>query len=57
MENAAISDGKEDWKRIERLSCRRNKGNEKHKGCNTKSSQEVTHPITTLVEARLTAEF
>ena len=27
------------------------------KGCNTRTSQEVTHPSTTLAQARLTAEF
>jgi hypothetical protein len=26
-------------------------------GCTTRTSQEVTHPITTLAQARLTAEF
>ena len=26
-------------------------------GCNTRTSQEVTHPSTTLAQARLTAEF
>ena len=29
----------------------------KKKGCNTRTSQEVTHPSTTLAQARLTAEF
>ncbi|CAN8319685.1 unnamed protein product, partial [Cochlearia groenlandica] len=27
------------------------------KGCNTRTSREVTHPSTTLAQARLTAEF
>ena len=27
------------------------------KGCNTRTSQEVTHPSTTLAQARLTSEF
>ena len=27
------------------------------KRCNTRTSQEVTHPSTTLAQARLTAEF
>lgn len=27
------------------------------KGCNTRTSQGVTHPSTTLAQARLTAEF
>ncbi|CAN8319809.1 unnamed protein product [Cochlearia groenlandica] len=27
------------------------------KGCNTRTSPEVTHPSTTLAQARLTAEF
>ena len=27
------------------------------KGCNTKTSREVTHPSTTHAQARLTAEF
>ena len=27
------------------------------KGCNTRTSQEVTHPCTTLAQARLTSEF
>ena len=27
------------------------------RGCNTRTSQEVTHPSTTLAQARLTAEF
>ena len=26
-------------------------------GCNTRNSQEVTHPSTALAQARLTAEF
>ncbi|KAF9663328.1 hypothetical protein SADUNF_Sadunf17G0033100 [Salix dunnii] len=26
-------------------------------GCNTRTSQEVTHPSTTLAQARLTSEF
>ena len=26
-------------------------------GCNTRTSKEVTHPSTTLAQARLTAEF
>ena len=26
-------------------------------GCNTRTSREVTHPSTTLAQARLTAEF
>ncbi|KAL4626601.1 hypothetical protein ACB092_05G108900 [Castanea dentata] len=29
----------------------------KRKGCNTRTSQEVTHPSTTLAQTRLTAEF
>ncbi|KAK4252744.1 hypothetical protein QN277_014352 [Acacia crassicarpa] len=29
----------------------------KKKGFNTRTSQEVTHPSTTLAQARLTAEF
>ena len=29
----------------------------KKKRCNTRTSQEVTHPSTTLAQARLTAEF
>ena len=29
----------------------------REKGCNTRTSQEVTHPSTTLAQARLTAEF
>ena len=29
----------------------------KKEGCNTRTSQEVTHPSTTLAQARLTAEF
>lgn len=29
----------------------------KKKGCNTRTSQGVTHPSTTLAQARLTAEF
>uniref|UniRef100_A0A6N2KKN6 Uncharacterized protein n=1 Tax=Salix viminalis TaxID=40686 RepID=A0A6N2KKN6_SALVM len=28
-----------------------------NEGCNTRTSQEVTHPSTTLAQARLTAEF
>jgi hypothetical protein len=27
------------------------------RGCNTRTFQEVTHPSTTLAQARLTAEF
>ena len=30
---------------------------ERKKGCNTRTSQGVTHPSTTLAQARLTAEF
>src|SRR6185436_10722792 len=30
---------------------------EKKKECNTRTSQEVTHPSTTLAQARLTSEF
>src|SRR5512142_75833 len=35
------------------------KGGERDKkeGCNTRTSQEVTHPSTTLAQARLTSEF
>src|SRR3954468_19038535 len=29
----------------------------KQEGCNTRTSQEVTHPSTTLAQARVTAEF
>ena len=29
----------------------------KKKGCNTRTSQGVTHPSTTLAQARLTSEF
>ena len=29
----------------------------KKEGCNTRTSQEVTHPSTTLAQARLTSEF
>ena len=29
----------------------------KREGCNTRTSQEVTHPSTTLAQARLTSEF
>ena len=29
----------------------------KEEGCNTRTSQEVTHPSTTLAQARLTSEF
>ena len=29
----------------------------KKEGCNTRTSSEVTHPSTTLAQARLTAEF
>ncbi|KAL6272317.1 hypothetical protein ACE6H2_023018 [Prunus campanulata] len=29
----------------------------KKKGCNTRTSQEVTHPSTTLAQTRLTSEF
>ena len=31
--------------------------NRRKKGCNTRTSQEVTHPSTTLAQARLTSEF
>ena len=31
--------------------------NQQKEGCNTKTSQEVTHPSTTLAQARLTSEF
>ncbi|KAI5323811.1 hypothetical protein L3X38_032884 [Prunus dulcis] len=30
---------------------------DKKKGCNTRTSQEVTHPSTTLAQTRLTSEF
>src|SRR5512142_1296245 len=30
---------------------------DKKEGCNTRTSQEVTHPSTTLAQARLTSEF
>ena len=29
----------------------------REKGCNTRTSQEVTHPSTTLAQVRLAAEF
>ncbi|KAJ0034804.1 hypothetical protein Pint_25357 [Pistacia integerrima] len=29
----------------------------KKEGCNTRTSQEVTHPSTALAQARLTSEF
>uniref|UniRef100_A0A6N2KWL0 Uncharacterized protein n=1 Tax=Salix viminalis TaxID=40686 RepID=A0A6N2KWL0_SALVM len=32
-------------------------GDWQNEGCNTRTSQEVTHPSTTLAQARLTAEF
>ena len=32
-------------------------GGRSKKGCNTRTSQEVTHPSTTLAQARFTAEF
>ena len=32
-------------------------GKKGQKGCNTGTSQEVTHPSTTPAQARLTAEF
>ena len=32
-------------------------GGRSKKGCNTRTSEEVTHPSTTLAQARLTAEF
>ncbi|KAJ9678230.1 hypothetical protein PVL29_022983 [Vitis rotundifolia] len=35
----------------------RNSARKREKGCNTRTSQEVTHPSTTLAQARLTAEF
>uniref|UniRef100_A0A7N0UHY8 Uncharacterized protein n=1 Tax=Kalanchoe fedtschenkoi TaxID=63787 RepID=A0A7N0UHY8_KALFE len=31
--------------------------NKRKKGCNTRTSQEVTHPSTTLAQGRFTAEF
>ena len=31
--------------------------NQQKEGCNTRTSQEVTHPSTTLAQARLTSEF
>ena len=33
------------------------RGKKKKVECNTRTSQEVTHPSTTLVQARLTSEF
>ncbi|CAL5426207.1 unnamed protein product [Camellia sinensis] len=38
----------------EKKKKRKKKG---QKGCNTRTSQGVTHPSTTLAQARLTAEF
>ena len=36
---------------------KKKKCEEKERGCNTRTSQEVTHPSTTLAQTRLTAEF
>uniref|UniRef100_A0A6N2LA19 Uncharacterized protein n=1 Tax=Salix viminalis TaxID=40686 RepID=A0A6N2LA19_SALVM len=36
---------------------KKEKGTKQNEGCNTRTSQEVTHPSTTLAQARLTAEF
>ena len=43
-------------KAIEHKNEYKNKLNKKE-GCNTRTSQEVTHPSTTLAQARFTAEF
>ena len=40
-----------------RLVFGRKKKNKNKKGCNTRTSREVTHPSTTLAQARLAAEF
>ncbi|CAL9213137.1 unnamed protein product [Arabidopsis halleri] len=39
------------------ISHTQKKKKKKKKGCNTRTSREVTHPSTTLAQARLTAEF
>ena len=36
---------------------KKGRGTSKKMGCNTRTSQEVTQPSTTLAQARLTAEF
>jgi hypothetical protein len=39
------------------LAGRANQEAKRARGCNTRTSQEVTHPSTTLAQARITAEF
>ena len=36
---------------------KKGRGTGKKEGCNTRTSQEVTHPRTTLAQARFTVEF
>ena len=36
---------------------KKNSNGRRKKECNTRTSQEVTHPSTTLAQARLTSEF
>jgi hypothetical protein len=39
------------------LACRADQKAKRAGGCNTRTSEVVTHPSTTLAHARLTAEF
>ena len=49
------NEGDKKEKKKERRRLREKK--EQKEGCNTRTSQGVTHPSTTLAQARLTAEF
>ena len=39
------------------VACRNSTRKSQKEGCNTRTFQEITHPSTTLAQARLTAEF
>uniref|UniRef100_A0A7N0VG27 Uncharacterized protein n=1 Tax=Kalanchoe fedtschenkoi TaxID=63787 RepID=A0A7N0VG27_KALFE len=45
------------WTRMEGTSSGGGTKNKRKKGCNTRTSQEVTNPSTTLALGRFTAEF
>ncbi|MED6130131.1 hypothetical protein PIB30_115043, partial [Stylosanthes scabra] len=57
---ARLPDARPDGDELPGRGCRAPEGGRKNgqkKRCNTRTSQEVTHPSTTLAQARLTAEF
>uniref|UniRef100_A0A7N0VDK7 Uncharacterized protein n=1 Tax=Kalanchoe fedtschenkoi TaxID=63787 RepID=A0A7N0VDK7_KALFE len=45
------------WTRMEGTGSGGGRKNKRKTGCNTRTSQEVTHPSTTLAQGSLTAEF